>query len=50
MTLLDTNVLIYASAVGAEHHEWALGALADAVSADGAAVNAVSVAGLRWSG
>ena len=25
MTLLDTNVLIYASAVGAEHHEWALG-------------------------
>ena len=44
MTLLDTNVLIYASAEGAEHHEWALGALADAVSADGAAVSAVKVA------
>ena len=44
MTLLDTNVLIYASAASAEHHEWALGALADAVSTDGAAVNAVSVA------
>ncbi len=44
MTLLDTNVLIYASAVGAEHHEWACGAVADAVSADGAAVSAVSVA------
>ena len=44
MTLLDTNVLIYASAASAEYHEWALGALADAVSKDGAAVNAVSVA------
>lgn len=43
MTLLDTNVLIYVSAAGAEHHEWALGALADAASRDGAAVNAVSV-------
>ena len=44
MTLLDTNVLIYASAVGAEHHEWACGAVTDAVSADGAAVSAVRVA------
>ena len=44
MTLLDTNVLIYASAAGAEHHEWARGAVAEAVSSDGAAVSAVSVA------
>ena len=44
MTLLDTNVLIYASQANAVHHDWARLTVADAVASSGAAINAVSVA------
>ena len=44
MTLLDTNVLIYASTAGAEYHDWARHTVAAAVASTGAAINAVSVA------
>ncbi len=44
MTLLDTNVLIYASQCGSAHHEWARSTVAGAVAAEGAAINAVCLA------
>ncbi len=44
MTLLDSNVLIYASLPGSAHHAWAQQLVARAVSSDGAAVNAVCLA------
>ncbi|MCY4509722.1 MAG: PIN domain-containing protein [Acidobacteria bacterium] len=44
MMLLDTNVLIYASQSRASHHEWARSTVAQAVSTEGAAVNAVCLA------
>ena len=44
MTLLDTNVLIYVSDRESRHHEWARLAIAEAVSTDGAAINAVCLA------
>ena len=44
MTLLDTNVLIYASDRESRHHEWARLAIAEAVSTAGAAINAVCLA------
>lgn len=44
MILLDTNVLIYASTDQSPFLEWARRTIAGAVSEDGAAVNAVSLA------
>ena len=44
MTLLDTNVLIYASDLGSRYHFWATAVIGDPVSSAGAAVNAVSLA------
>lgn len=44
MILLDTNVLICAADQRAKHCRWARRIIAEAVSGDGAAVNAVSVA------
>lgn len=44
MILLDTNVLIYASAVESPFLEWARRTIAVGVSEGGAAVNAVSLA------
>jgi predicted nucleic acid-binding protein len=44
MTLLDTNVLIYASDPGAPHAAWARDTIVDAVATAGAAVNAVGLA------
>ena len=44
MMLLDTNVLIYASEDGSRYRDWARRVIADAVSADGAAINAVCLA------
>jgi predicted nucleic acid-binding protein len=44
MILLDTNVLIYASTAGSPFIEWARRTIAQGVSEDGAAVNAVSLA------
>ncbi|MFL6233495.1 MAG: type II toxin-antitoxin system VapC family toxin [Thermoanaerobaculia bacterium] len=44
MILLDTNVLIYASTEGSPFLEWARRTIAEGVSEDGAAVNAVSLA------
>ena len=44
MTLLDSNVLIYASDPGNPHHAWARRIIARCVSTDGAAVNAVCLA------
>jgi predicted nucleic acid-binding protein len=44
VTLLDTNVLIYASQANAVHHDWARLTVADAVASNGAAINAVTVA------
>ncbi len=41
---LDTNVLIYSSEDGVQHHDWARRIIADAVSTDGAAINAVCLA------
>jgi predicted nucleic acid-binding protein len=46
MTLLDTNVLIYASDPRSEHCRWARRTISEAVAGDGAAVNAVSLAEL----
>ena len=42
--LLDTNVLIYAADERAKHCRWARRIIAEGVSGDGAAVNAISVA------
>ena len=44
MILLDTNVLIYASDKRAPHHDWARRTIAEAVSGEGAAIDAVSLA------
>jgi biotin synthase len=44
MMLLDTNVLIYAADGQAKLHQWARLTIAEGVSGDGAAVNAISVA------
>jgi predicted nucleic acid-binding protein len=44
--LLDTNVLIYASARRSPFVKWAKNTIASGVSGDGAAVNAVSIAEL----
>ena len=44
MTLLDANVLIYASERGSVHHEWARSVLVRAVAGEGAALNAVGLA------
>lgn len=44
MMLLDTNVLVYASDERSAHCRWARNIIAEAVSGDGAAVNAVSIA------
>lgn len=44
MTLLDTNVLIYATQLDSPFRSWARQTIADAVAGDGAAVNAVSIA------
>jgi hypothetical protein len=44
MIFLDTNVLIYASAPKSPFLEWAREVIAEAVSGDGAAVSAVSIA------
>jgi predicted nucleic acid-binding protein len=46
MTLLDTNVLIYASDRDSPHGAWARDTIAVAVAEDGAAINAVSLAEL----
>ena len=43
MILLDTNVLIYAVDRGSRYFTWAREAVADAVSSEGAAINAVSL-------
>ena len=44
MTLLDSNVVIYASQPGSVHHAWARWIISRAVASDGAAVNAVCLA------
>ena len=44
MILLDTGVLIYASTEGSPFLEWARRRIAEGVSEEGAAVNAVSLA------
>lgn len=44
MTLLDSNVVIYASQQGSVHHAWARRIIGRAVASDGAAVNAVCLA------
>jgi len=44
MILLDTNVLIYAADARSGHRTWAQEIIADAVSSDGAAIDAVSLA------
>lgn len=46
MILLDTNVLIYASDARSPHRTWARTSIADAVTGEGAAVNAVTLAEL----
>lgn len=46
MTLLDSNVLIYASDPGSARGAWARWTIARGVSTDGAAVNAVCLAEL----
>jgi len=46
MMLLDTNVLIYASDARSPHRKWARRTIAGAVSSEGAAVNAVTLAEL----
>ena len=44
MTLLDTNVLIYANDAGSPHAVWARETIVAAVTTDGAAINAVGLA------
>ena len=44
MTLLDSNVAIYASERGAAHHDWARRMIVEAVSTEGAAIDAVCLA------
>jgi predicted nucleic acid-binding protein len=44
--LLDTNVVVYARSTNSPFKKWAEGQIADAVSGEGAALNAVSLAEL----
>lgn len=44
MILLDTNVLIYASDSNSTHSRWAKRMIAEGVSGEGVAINAVSLA------
>jgi predicted nucleic acid-binding protein len=44
MTLLDTNVVIYASDRATPHYAWACATIADAVSSSGGVVDAVGLA------
>lgn len=44
VTLLDSNVVIYASQQGSVHHAWARWIISHAVASDGAAVNVVCLA------
>ena len=44
MILLDTNVLIYAFTPSSPFYDWARATIAEAVTGDGAAINAVSLA------
>ena len=44
MMLLDTNVLLYASETNSRYHHWARQTIADAISTEGAAINAVCLA------
>ena len=46
MMLMDTNVLIYASDRRSAHYRWARETIAGAVAAEGAAINAVTLAEL----
>ncbi|MBV8199690.1 MAG: PIN domain-containing protein [Acidobacteria bacterium] len=46
MILLDTNVLIYASTAGSPFLQWARRTIAEGVSEDRAAINAVSLAAI----
>ena len=46
MILFDTNVLIYAFDPDSPHSHWSRHTIADAVSGEGAAINAVSLAEL----
>ncbi len=46
MILIDTNVIIDALDSGSRYHEWARGQIADAVSGEGGAINAVILAEL----
>lgn len=46
MTLLDTNVLIYAFDAGSAHAGWAREVIAAAVAGEGAAISAISLAEL----
>jgi predicted nucleic acid-binding protein len=42
--LLDTNVVIYGSDPRSPHHDWAWEVIVDAVTGEGGAINAVSLA------
>ena len=44
MTLLDTNVLLYAAESGSRYQDWARETIARAISTEGAAINAVCLA------
>lgn len=44
MTLLDTNVIIYAFELESPFHKWSVRMIADSVAGDGGAINAVSLA------
>lgn len=46
MMLLDTNVLIYTSEDGSQYQDWARKIIAEAVSTEGAVINAVCLAEL----
>ena len=44
MMLLDTNVLLYAAESGSQYRDWARETIAQAISTEGAAINAVCLA------
>ena len=44
MTLLDTNILLFASESGSRYQDWARETIARAISTEGAAINAVCLA------
>ena len=46
MTLFDTNILIYAFDPDSPYYDWSKQMIADGVSGDGAAINAVALAEL----